>query len=95
MGGPHHRSAETPSECPVCGAAVPPGARACPECGADERAGWSEEATRYDGLDLPEAAFEDEADAARPRPGTRRRIGVLIAVTAVIAGLAFLWLTLR
>lgn len=47
-----------PSECPVCGAAVPPKARACPGCGADERTGWDEEATRYDGLDLPSASFE-------------------------------------
>jgi hypothetical protein len=46
-----------PSECPVCGAAVPPNASACPDCGADERTGWNEEATRYDGLDLPESAF--------------------------------------
>ena len=38
---------------------MPRRARACPECGADERAGWDEEATRYDDLDLPEAAFED------------------------------------
>lgn len=51
----------TPSECPVCGAEVPPRARACPHCGADEKTGWNEEATRYDGLDLPETAFEEGA----------------------------------
>mgnify|MGYP006990009840 CR=1 FL=1 len=34
---------------------MPPHARACPECGADERTGWNEEETRYDGLDLPES----------------------------------------
>jgi len=50
-------------ECPVCGATVRTGARACPECGADERTGWDEEATRYDGLDLPEAAFADDGDS--------------------------------
>ena len=44
---------KTPDECPVCGAIVPSRARACPECGADEKTGWDEEATRYDGLDLP------------------------------------------
>jgi hypothetical protein len=48
----------TPEECPVCGARVPRHARACPECGADERTGWNEETTRYDGLDLP----DDTAD---------------------------------
>lgn len=49
------RSFRPPSECPNCGADVPPHARACPECGADERTGWNEEETRYDGLDLPES----------------------------------------
>lgn len=48
-----------PTECPICGAEVPPYAHACPECGADERTGWNEEKTRYDGLDLPDAAFDD------------------------------------
>lgn len=56
---------KAPSECPVCGAAVPRAARACPACGADERTGWNEEATRYDGLDLPENAFEREGSASR------------------------------
>jgi len=50
-----------PSECPVCGADVPPNARACPECGADERSGWNEEATRYDDLDLPDDPGEEVA----------------------------------
>lgn len=58
-----------PSECPVCGAAVPPKAKACPNCGADERSGWNEDDARYDGLDLPDSAFEDdEAPAPRRRP---------------------------
>ncbi|HRE82185.1 MAG TPA: zinc ribbon domain-containing protein [Opitutaceae bacterium] len=47
-----------PPECPVCGADVPRNARACPECGADERSGWNEEETRYDGIDLPDPADE-------------------------------------
>lgn len=51
----------TPSECPICGAAVPPKALACSACGADERTGWDEERTRYDGLDLPDHAFDDDA----------------------------------
>ena len=46
-----------PEICPNCGAEVPPNARACPECGSDEKTGWSEEA-RSDGLDLPEEEFD-------------------------------------
>ncbi len=66
------RHVSPPTECPVCGAAVPRAARACPECGADERSGWNEDATRYDGLDLPDEAFED-GDAAAHRPRQPRR----------------------
>ena len=46
-----------PDICPSCGAEVPPKAKACPECGADEQTGWSE-AARADGLDLPEENFD-------------------------------------
>ena len=46
-----------PEICPNCGAEVPRGAKACPECGSDEKTGWSEDA-RYGGLDLPEENFD-------------------------------------
>jgi hypothetical protein len=59
-----------PAECPVCGDPVPRGAKACPGCGADERSGWDEEAARYDGLDLPDEAFDDERN---PEPAPVRR----------------------
>ena len=58
-----------PLECPVCGEAVPRDARACPGCGSDERSGWNEEATRYDGLDLPDEAFADGDGPSAPRRG--------------------------
>ena len=48
------RSSNPPDVCPVCGESVPRRARCCPGCGADEKTGWDEEATRYDGLDLPD-----------------------------------------
>ena len=58
-----------PSECAQCGAPIPRNARACPECGADERTGWAEQDI-YDGLDLPE---DDTAAAhARFRKGNRK-----------------------
>jgi hypothetical protein len=46
-----------PEICPNCGAEVPRKARACPECGADEATGWSEDA-RASGLDLPDESFD-------------------------------------
>jgi hypothetical protein len=46
-----------PATCPNCGAEVPPDAKACPECGSDEKTGWSEEA-HASGLDLPADDFD-------------------------------------
>lgn len=59
-----------PEECAQCGAPIPPRARACPGCGADERTGWRETSV-YDGLELPDSAWsgDDEApDAGSPAP---------------------------
>ena len=78
-----------PSICPVCGAEVPPNARACPNCGADERTGWDEEATRYDGLDLPESAFED-ADAEKISDGDDRATARTPWFTWIAAALVLL-----
>ena len=60
------RAFTPPDTCPVCGEAVPRGAKACPGCGADERSGWDEDASRYDDLDLPDEAFADDK-APAPR----------------------------
>jgi hypothetical protein len=40
---------------------VSDGALACPNCGADERTGWNEEMTRYDGMDMPDAEFDSDS----------------------------------
>jgi hypothetical protein len=64
--------ARAPDECANCGAAIPRGAKACPECGADERTGWRE-TSMYDGLDLPAEAFAEEA-APASRPNEKRRV---------------------
>ena len=69
---PTKRSAfAAPSECPVCGAEVPRDARACPQCGADERTGWNEENTRYDGLGLPDEAFSEGTTSKNKEPSRR------------------------
>jgi len=54
--------------CPHCEAQVPLGAAACPECGSDEKTGWSEN-TVYDGLDL----YDDEDDLHTGTSITSRR----------------------
>jgi hypothetical protein len=81
----------SPPECPVCGASVPRGAHACPECGADERTGWDEDATRYDGLDLPASAFAEEEAPARPRSRLPARlwwaVAALLAATLIYLAL--------
>jgi hypothetical protein len=64
----------TPETCPNCGALLSPTAKSCPECGSDEKTGWSE-AAGEDRLDLPDAHFDYEEfvreefnpSVARPR----------------------------
>lgn len=88
----------SPEECANCGAPIPRGAKACPECGADERSGWRE-ASIYDGLELPDTADESESD----RSGGERRlthvnglrwywwvVGVLL-ILVLAAGGFWLW----
>ncbi len=77
-----------PEDCANCGAAIPPRAKACPACGADERTGWRERSV-YDGLDLPEAAYDDE-----PKASVRRglawywiAVGMALAVWLVLEAL--------
>ena len=85
-----------PEVCPHCGAEVPPGAKACPECGSDELTGWSEEA-RYDDLNLPDKNF-DYDDFVKREFGRERAVprGIhwfwWLVTILVIAGLICLWL---
>jgi len=54
----------TPEICPNCGAEVPRQAKACPECGSDEKTGWSEKAAT-DHLGLPDEEFDYNEFAKR------------------------------
>jgi hypothetical protein len=48
-----------PEVCPSCGAEVPRNAKSCPECGSDEKTGWSE--TAYaSSLGLTDEKFDYE-----------------------------------
>ena len=82
-------------ECPSCGEEVPSGAKACPHCGADENTGWNEDATRCDGLDLPDAEFDHDDFVKREfgSPAKPRGISWLwwtIGILLVLALLFFL-----
>ena len=79
MAGPENRRRKAPEVCPVCEEDVPRGALACPECGADEKSGWREDAGTYDGLDLPEEFDYDEF--------TRKEFGR----SAKPAGISVVW----
>ena len=80
--------------CPVCGAEVAAGARACRECGSDDTTGWSD-ATQYDDLDLPDPpsnvipdTFEEFTGAAlRGSAGPRRPSRLLLWLLALSLGL--------
>jgi predicted nucleic acid-binding Zn ribbon protein len=76
---------QPPSECPVCGADVPRDAVACPECGADERTGWNEDATRYNGVDLPEHAFEDTTPGYFEKSARRRQTWMIVGLFVLVA----------
>ncbi len=89
-----------PGDCPQCGEFVPAKAKACRECGACDKTGWSED-TAYDALDLPESAYEDDdghvaATARRGQDEARRQARAWFWRTVaalLLAGL--LWLTFR
>ena len=83
-----------PDICPVCGTEVPPSARACPECGADDTTGWNEDRAVYDGLDLPDDEFDyneylkkefgDTGKPAKKRLPWLCIIGLTLVVIALI-----------
>jgi hypothetical protein len=82
--------------CPVCGADVPRRAKSCPECGACEKSGWSED-QYLDGLDLPD--MDDDLLRLPGRAGERRsrqtaaqRFWMIVGIVIVIA---MAWITLR
>lgn len=64
---------------------MPVKALSCPECGSDEKTGWSED-TMYDGLDLP--AFEETSGNSSKSLFQNK---FLLYVVAIMTILAFIW----
>jgi zinc-ribbon domain len=86
-----------PDTCPNCGADVPPRSKACPECGACEKTGWSAEAEIGD-IGIPEESF-DYDEFTKREFGAKKLLPPGIGwfwwfVSLVIAG-ALAWLVLR
>ena len=81
--------------CPVCGAEVPANAKACPECGSDDKTGWSSN-TMYDGTGIDDPGeFDYEEWKRREIEGrSPRRTGKQWWwwVVGVVILAALLWL---
>jgi predicted nucleic acid-binding Zn ribbon protein len=89
-----------PDICPVCGEDVPRNAKACPECGADERSGWRPDASLANALDLPDAEFDYDEFVAEEFGGGKRRsvtqrtwamVAVVLLVVLVVLYVMHLW----
>lgn len=91
MAGKKQSRLRAPDVCPVCGEDVPRGSLACPECGADHKSGWREDAETYDGLDLPDEHF-DYDEFVREEFGSGRkatRLKPIWWIAAIVVAVAF------
>jgi hypothetical protein len=82
----------TPEICPNCGEIVPPKAKVCPECGACEETGWSDEA-HADNLGIPSEDFDYDDYIKREFEGEKpkRKFGTVWIVTATILLALIIW----
>ncbi len=81
-----------PSECPACGADVPPTAHACPGCGSDYQTGWKDDAdTSGPDLGLPDENFDYDDYVRREFSPEIKPAGIkpLWWITALLLLLAF------
>lgn len=86
--------------CPNCGADLPRNAKVCPECGSDEKTGWSDEAYAS-ALNLPDDDFNYEkfvenefGKKKKMIPNNLHWFWWLVAVLTVITFI-FLWFRFR
>ena len=86
-----------PEVCPVCGEDVPPNAKACPECGADEKSGWRPDALTSDALDLPDDDFDYHEFIEQEFGGGKSKLrpATIWVVAAAILVVVLLWLYLE
>ena len=80
----------TPEICPFCSADVPQRALACPNCGADHKSGWRDDAETYDGVDLGNDDFNYTEFVANEfgagmKPARVRTIWWITAIALLVA----------
>ncbi|HNY29822.1 MAG TPA: zinc ribbon domain-containing protein [Fibrobacteria bacterium] len=81
--------------CPNCGEELPAGSKFCPECGSDDKTGWSEE-TYLDGVSLPDDDPDDPQLDPDPEAPPRMRWGLaLVAAGILLASLLIYWAAWR
>ncbi|MFW5775068.1 MAG: zinc-ribbon domain-containing protein [Chitinivibrionales bacterium] len=78
--------------CPYCGAPIKKNASSCPECGSDERTGWSE-GQYLDGIDLPDESdyeelvakeFGSQKQKEKNRPNWHSIAGIVVVVLFLV-----------
>ena len=74
----------------MCNEQVPPGALACPECGADHNSGWRENADAYDGLNLPDDDFNYDAFVkrefgSRVKPAGLKMVWWIVGILLIVS----------
>ena len=74
--------------CPNCGAELPGSAKFCPECGSDDKTGWSED-TYLDGVSLP---GEDDGDDDAPKGALDKSRPMWVVAAVVLLAVAALFL---
>ena len=83
------RPSRTPFVCPVCNEQLSPNAKACPNCGACHRSGWSQD-TAYDGLGIDDDGFDYNKFivgefGGKPRVKSRREIMIWVISAILLA----------
>ncbi|MBN1577514.1 MAG: hypothetical protein JW913_13230 [Chitinispirillaceae bacterium] len=80
--------------CPYCGETMPRGAAVCPQCGSDERTGWSE-GTYLDGMDLGDDVDYEELHRNEFSTSHRKRPPIVYIITGGVLLLFFIAAVIR
>ena len=90
------RKRKPPPICPVCSEDVPLNAVACPQCGADYKSGWRDDALTYDGVGLPDD-FDYDDFRRREFGSSSQPMGISTVwwMTAIVVLIALLYLVFK